>query len=255
MNIIKNGKVLGKYNIIDALVIICIILLLAILIKFVFFKPEQTINLELTIENLPDYIYDNIQVGDSIILEDNKDSKIKEIILTSEKNQLRDIKIYAELLTKKEKQGLFFGDTEIKIGNTLDIKTEKVIIKNTKISQIGERIEKKYTNLLITILIPETDNWETEAIKLNSEEILENKTIAKIVNKNIIPTKITTLNEKGEIFEKQNPLKNDIELTINLLTEKKDKSYIYENQQLIVGEKITLTISNTRITGIITSIQ
>jgi hypothetical protein len=257
----SQGKLFGKYNIIDLLIVFFIICVLGYGIFSILMKEEieEPLLVRLKANNQPDFIYNNLKIGDRIIDKDpNKNnSKIIDIIVDLEHEcGEKDLIILAELETKKDNEGLlFFNNEEIRVGKSIFLSTP-VIETWARIIDINESVEPYiYENKIVTVRLEEVESWIADIMKKGSKELLDNKTIAIVNKKTVIPSEIVSLSDSGDVLINDNPLKKDIELEIKLRVRKTEEGLIFKNKFISVGKWINFDFEDISFDGQIISIN
>jgi len=147
------GRVFGKINIIDLMVILFIILVIAVGAKFALFKPapeETKVTVEVLFKDTKPWVAKVISNGDTEVNDDNRIiSKIKEIqaapsamiissdtgeIYIREHPELKDVKVIFDIIAEKKESSLLFHNKDIKIGKNFSFSTDKYDISGTIIS-------------------------------------------------------------------------------------------------------------------------
>lgn len=142
------GRFFGKINIIDILVILFIILIIAVGVKFVYFK-ESTIELttvDILKKNQDQWRLDAISKGDIQIKDEEVIAKIikletkpSQMIITTDDGEIiikdhpikKDIFLTIELISEFDRDQRRFNNQVLLIGNGLRFQTEKYNIKGT----------------------------------------------------------------------------------------------------------------------------
>jgi hypothetical protein len=240
MKLIDNkGKLFGKINIIDLVVLISILGILAFGIKAMM---KDYVSYYIIYDvcgtddrcdfNAPGYLTENIKKGDILVNDEDKAVGIVEDVMLIKTDSKNANNLY--LLLKFILKGNKYKDQNLAVGSWLWIKTKTYSAKGM-ISYISKKqmdlglIESKKS---ITLRFRTADKELMKKIStgdtMKEEAIRESKgdAIAEITNITVKDIERVIITEKGEVFVKTDPLEKEILLGIDIKTfDFRDKTY------------------------------
>jgi len=238
----SKGKLFGKINIIDLAVIITVIVAGIVGFKLVFKLASigtetQRITISMKIGNVNPSIANSIKVGD--VQKDLKGeiiANITSIILMPRSNSPnKDMLLKANILTNIKDNELIFDDQQIRIGNNIYLRTEKNLLHGY-ILTIGEEknITSEKENYIILRINSKNQEF-VDLIQIGDKEIFNNKTIAEIVDKEIISPK--------------DALRKNLLLKIKVLVQMENNKSYYKGQEILIGAGTSITTSRYTLNG------
>ena len=232
------GRVLGKFNIIDILVVIFIVLVIAIGVRFVALTEEPTyVTIEVFAEKLSLDIIKNIKAGSLIIGASGETAGrvLTADIIPSETISFKNMIMLLNISTTERGSTFFFQNQEININSKIKIRIGKTSLNDIKIINIGKSLDKERI-MSVKVMIKDVDSWVAEAITVGDTEAdSQGRIIAKINNKSVSPARMITVSETGEVLLKENPIRKDITLTFNIIARKIGETYVFHNGPLKIG--------------------
>lgn len=251
----SKGRLFGKINVIDALVFLFIILVVVAGLRFAFFGPEpQMTMVKLELKNQPDYIYDNLHVGDILLLNDNNNSMIVDILVTSKKGELRDLLLLVKLDTVKKNENLFFDDQELRIGKRFKLITS-LVESNSAIIDFDSTLDEIVSETLeIKMMSEQVKPWIADALTNGAKQIVQGETVAILIDNEAIPAKTIITSEDGDIFLREHPINKDILTTLNIVVQKTNGAYYFQGSELYVGNSLTFYFDGITLSGQIINI-
>jgi hypothetical protein len=217
----------------------------------------ETKKVQLEVDNIPDYMYNKLNVGDNIFIVNNEtNSKIIDIEVISEYKESREILVLAEIETFNRENKDLFENQEIKIGNYIKFRTDSVSDIWGKIIGIDEFIEPYIYGKKIVIVKSEcVDPKISNKIKIGTRELLNNKIIAVVNQVTVAPQKIISVTDNGEVLVRENPLKNEVIIEVELEARKIEEDFTYKNQIIDAGKKISFDFEELDFEGLIIAIE
>ena len=270
-----------KIGIIDLLIVLFVIIILLIGIKILFFQKTQLVYIQLQLcEKTNPYSLTNcgkvLETAISDIKTGNltenaeiiaiKENKI-EVNQETRKNILLNLKLNAD----KKSSGLYFQNQELKENALLFIKGDKTSLQGviTRISPsiFINKIKEKIITLELynemynikqwqadSIELYNIRQWQADSILIEDKELINNKTIAVIISKEVKDAEIEAVDSYGNVLKKTSPIFKNIKLKIKVYAEKENNKLIFKGKELKIGETLTLTTERAEFSGIITEI-
>lgn len=245
----SNGKVFGKINIIDLILIVGAILVLITVSLYAF--KDDTVETEWKYikaysPKLPEEILNAIE--DRTMQNPNQDVEVLDLKYDNELGLLLYLKIKT---VKKGKFNVYEGD-ELTIGNTITFETKNINIKAT-ILNIGNNageVMEKYSEKKLTIVLNNNNDWMAESISIGDAELdNNNRVVAKILSKDVEPSKIIVTTDTGDVLVKDHPIDIDIYLDISVLVQDKGDMSFYNDKEIKIGNSIEISTKNSRFIG------
>jgi len=255
----EKGRLWGKINLIDLIVILVLILIVIILARFFLLKDTDKTKTETYLVTIAPFsnsawFFDAIQPGDVEL--DQRNNKIARIVhVDGKKNQ-----VYVQIIAEKVKEEIVFKGRKIKINSRIWIETEQVMIEGIIIKiQTGLKPEQyraslatKLSTVTVLLRLYEKDPWFIDAVQEGDTEVIQSGDqtfkIAKIVKKESHPSRIISV-RSGKVQEVAHPNKKDLLLTIELICEQENDTLLFKEQKIKRGAEITIETKKIVIQG------
>jgi len=255
----SKGRLFGLFNVIDIIIVLFVVLVLVVGIKAVFYGDEDamtTVRLKASLQ--PSYIYENIKVGDAIVVNGDNSSKVLDVFVLDEVERERDILILTKLKTEIDDDGkVFFDGKELKIGKVLEyFSTERVVFEEVKVVDFGSGSDVyNYENMTITVMRSDVDPWVADALLVGSQEIVGDEVKAEVVSKEVVPYNMIIVSEDGNVYERDHPINKDVEFKVEVVARKEAGDYLYHNSELKIGSGIKLNFDGLEFKGNIIDVE
>jgi len=252
----SKGRLFGKINVIDALVFLFIILVVVAGLRFAFFGPEpQMTMVKLELKNQPDYIYDNLHVGDILLLNDNNNSMIVDIAVTSKKGSERDLLILADLDAEVDDVKIFFGNQELKVGKTIKLATPFVEFVPTIVSFGNDLGEITTDNKIVTVLFENVKPWIADSLIVGAKQEVQGDVVASLLSKDITPAKMVVQSEAGDVFLRDHPLNKDVRATVEISSQNMNNYNYFQGSEVFVGGSLTFYFDGLTVSGHVINLE
>ncbi|MEA3515054.1 MAG: DUF4330 domain-containing protein [Nanoarchaeota archaeon] len=247
------GRLLGKINIIDLMVIMFVVLIIAVGAKFVLFKPApEYITAEVLAQNQPYEVISRIAIGSQIL--DSSQIKVGEVleIDTIPAGANKDLTLYLNLSVRKEDGRIYFLNNEMLINRNLDIKIANIKLDTRIISLNQTQTNEK--KAAIEVLFKNREPWLAEIISKGDIEVShKGRIVARIKDAEYAPAQMVITSDTGNVYEREHPLNKDITAKFEIIAKKKGNSLLFHNQEVKIGQQFTFYNENYIITGTIIS--
>jgi len=259
----EKGKVFGKINLIDLLIVVVVLAVVGVALKFLL-ANEEWITVELKLSNQPLWIMDALYVGDfdgkpgdvnaevtdiEVIASSTGTPAVATLVssittgkisLGSSKELTKDIILTAKMrvTTKTENNHTYYsfkGD-ELKLGSAVELKLGNADISGV-VTRIGD-INKTYLD--VTLAMQDQPSWLPTAVKIGDVERTSSGRInARILGVNVFPgseaaTKTVFLNAQIAVYINENGVP------------------VFKANELKLGSEVNIELSDISITGVIT---
>ncbi|MGM5482289.1 MAG: DUF4330 domain-containing protein [Nanobdellota archaeon] len=238
----SRGRLFGKFNLIDMMAVLFVLLVLAVGVKFVYLQEDKYIPVEVDLVAKDQLSIDTLHPGKKIIKNNQTIGIIEDINVIpassdygSEKNVYMTVKMKVK---KGEKENLLFDNQLIKLNNEISLEFSDISMKTvvTGINVSKETLEKEI----------ELDLGNTKQSKL---QMLKNEKVLK----NYQGEKI------GEILElKAHPTGGNnfrVNLYAKLKCEKRKDTLYFQKQPVMLDNNLNIAFSSFKINGKITSLE
>lgn len=251
------GRVFGKINVIDIMVILFIILVIAVGAKFVLVKPDHPawITVEVMAKNQSYTAIETIETG-SLIL-DSSGNKIGEVlaIYASPRGMKWDITLYLNLSIEKRSNKLYFANNELNINGNIDITLGHTNIQDANIISINKSLSGE-TKAIVEVIFKDTKPWVAEKItKGDTETNSQGRIIAKIISKESIPASMIVTSDAGEIYIREHPELKDVTAVFEIIAKKMGTSLSLHNEGIKIGKNFNFYADEYDISGTIINIS
>jgi hypothetical protein len=256
------GRILGRVNVIDLAFVFALILFLVLGGHYLsrlnaLLAPNPPPTTVVFRAQMPESIWDGLSVGDSII-DGNGDgtSKIMEKTLLSVRDGMADGVIVADMALKRLTNGrMAFDNTVVIAGNGLILRTKSVQFSGV-IDSLGDSSMRPHKRReSVDLVLKGVDNWEARSIRVGAKESIGGETIAIIKDERVSASKIAAFADDGTVLVRDDPLRSDLELTVELTVVEYMGSTTYQGQELAPGGEIAIGAGDFRIRGRIKSIR
>ena len=275
----SKGRVLGKVNVVDLMVVVVVLAVLAISIKLLVVRgPEQWVYVEMVLcESNPNPLYKTpVNCGRSswwlveqsekvgVIYADYTDREVVAEVIDSDVQSLGEwgsysVRMRMKLKAEADDNGvLYFGDSELKVGSPLEFKTKDVdlfgvVIRLSRDSLSGVRSKRSERN--ITMLVYNVKPWFAGSIHVGDRQVESDGSVSAVVTSKMErPAETITTSEDGGIFLKEHPLHKDIVLNATITVSLDYNELLFNNEKLLVGNNIRIRCEDKFIDGFVTDI-
>lgn len=262
MKLIDNrGRLFGKYNIIDVMVVLFILLVVIVGARFVLVQPEAEWTIvKVRAGNQPDYVADSLAVGDLLLGgEGNVIGNITELQILPDGGDNKNIVMKLNLNTETQDNKTLFNDNELKIGSSIGISTKKVTVKGTvTIAGFeGRKITKEeLVDRTVQLEIRNARPWLADAVSEGaSQRNSKNRVVAEVVEKNVEPAEVVFTTETGEVVKRDHPVNKDVTLGVRLTLEEREGGLYFQGRKVSISRSLKLELDSVEISGTITSIS
>ncbi|MBI2549285.1 DUF4330 family protein [Candidatus Woesearchaeota archaeon] len=252
-----------KFNIFDIFVILFLVFVLAVVIKFAFFgKEAQWVYVEFETKAMPSWLAQQISIGDAEYVRGVMLANLTDVYHYATSNIEHKALIRAKLRVEEKDDKLFFKSGELRVGGTIQIKTEQLTLDGliSKIDLVEESSIKRNAVLTYVTFIARNQPIRiTEALaNAGIEKNNKGQTLAEIFDFTtfegdeegdvIIDAKILVEDVNGELFFKNSPIKAKAPIFLNL------QNVVLEGEVLAVNDQrrnlSNKTIVDIRITNV-----
>lgn len=224
MKLVDNkGRLFGKFNIIDVMAVLFVILVLAVGAKFLYLTPENEVTANV------DFMAEDVQSVDSLyegkkLIEDNRTvGQIEKLTVVGGDNGA-DVYMTLSLLLEKQ-EDLMFSGQPVRLNQDVSLEFSDIYLKGTVtgINSTTEEINKTLALDLGTLTPSQID-------KLKDSEIVDHRgeKTGEIIRVDTIP--VSGKNSRVKISA--------------ALQMEKDKQLLYQKQKVKLGKTIDLDFSD-----------
>jgi hypothetical protein len=226
-----------------------------------FEQENNTVSVELVrarllLDRVPSYVFDVLGEGDSLLGGIRNISKINSInnIIENPDGTI-NAEIIIQLEAINQSNSLYFNNQELKIGKTINLKTTKNYFK-AEIVEYGKTVTaSEPSKKQIKIKLSSVDKWMADLITVGLEKKAGEQILAKVIEKDVKHSALVSVTDSGNVLLRENPLKYDLELTVDILLYEKGPAVTYQGQVIDVGKRIELDFEEITISGVIKSIN
>ncbi len=173
---------------------------------------------------------------------------------TEKQNQTHGL-IHLDLETINLSGVRYFGDTRLQIGNNIEFSTDTYTISG-EIQRIDtSSIYSSRQRIQATLKLENIPPERADMVVAGMSETIGGIQTATIQKKDVEPSTITLTSESGDIFRRQHPVNKDVYLQIELTVHPTRQGVEFHGQPLQTGDRITLDLGQTTITGHVTKIN
>lgn len=260
----KACKFIKKFDIFTLLVIFLILAFLAVGVKFLT-RKDQWVTVELwgsggewwwNTGAPPYWVANAINAGD--VEKDAGGKKIAEIleIKKYEDYERKKFSVKAKLkVSRNPKTGkIKYKSLDLAVGSPLTINLDSKTISGNITFIEGMKDEREKKDLMVTLKLYDTYSWRAEAIKVGDKSSNENGEVyAEVLEKKVDFAEMTVVTDRGEVFARQNPLKRDITLKLQIKAVKNSNQYFFSNTfEIKIGNRLFVVMPNYNFEGTIT---
>jgi hypothetical protein len=236
MIIDSKGKLFGKINVIDLLILVVVIL--AVLFGFMHYtNPEEWTEARVLAKDLELGLADSISIDDFEVSKNGEViAKVKSVEILPDKTQAiltLDIKVDV-----KENK-LYFKDREVAPNKEIDLNLNSIQLEDSLILANKPELRQK----TVTIELYNKKPWLEASIK----EVIST-TIA-------VPAEVILTTETGEIYKLEHPTNKDITVTMTIIAEQFGDDFYFNRERLTIGEQILIRTATVDIQGYVSSLN
>lgn len=262
MNFIDDkGRIFGRINILDFLILLFIVIVLIIGMKFLFFQPKKTIYVSLQLcekdysikncGNIQYFIDSGINIGDKAISLGKSVGEIVDVDVTdsfirtnleNERSLKKDVLVELKITATEKSDGLYFKNQQLKINSPLLFETfnAEMVGIVTRISNEAINISRFYQEKNISLIFDDVSPETASFLKKGSKEVYNGLTLAEVADFEIFPGLGASRN---------------VLIKARILVRFQDGDLWYKNDKVKVGNSINLELENIALTGRIFSIE
>jgi len=172
-------------------------------------------------------------------------------------------KKYKMMLTLRYKayrleKKLLFKGREIVPGRGLRFDTKDYSLRGEVIG-VGSNVSSpwNFKNKTIQIELVEQLPFVAQHLQVGQQEIdpLTGRIFAEMLSKDVRPRQKVGILQNGEVVVVNDPLHDDITVTLQVLAYEQEGTWFYKNKPLLVNTEFSLQLSDLQLKGIITSIS
>tara|TARA_Y100000310_G_C20679449_1_gene815042 strand:- start:655 stop:2106 length:1452 start_codon:yes stop_codon:yes gene_type:complete len=238
------GRLFGKYNLVDVLVVLVILTIL--LFAGTRFAPGNQKHLYVTVwvKDVTVWFASGVEVGDYAGSKNNPSLLITDVkVFDVGKSGKRDVQIKFKTAVHNLEGQWYYGEEKLTIGNKVELDTFKMSFegKITGVDEEGEIIPEVAAKRVITMEVNNVPDWQYETFRIGlTENDSKGNVVAEITD--IKPVKIN--NNGADIM---------VKVQINL-AEINDELY-FKTKQVLLGSRVTVKTLPTELRGTVIDIE
>jgi hypothetical protein len=282
---IKDGKLFGKINVIDFLVILLVVAIIAAGVKFVFFNKgnaPDTLIMKFRIEEVDNFVAEKVHVGDSLY-DDTGENDLGKVIdvetdesisysvsedglynMTSREGY-KSMIITGEVQGKKTKLGAEIKGTKYGVGHSmvlragdakLYLRVYDIKLKDNEDDGEGAEDTDKKINASLTLYCEEEFDFVADSVKKGdiAFDMLKNTKLGKITDVVVKPAEDFAVTVEGaQKYEKDGF--SSVEFKCETHAEKDEKGVLINGKSYHIGSKVTVSAGQTRVSAVIKNIE
>lgn len=223
---------------------------------FTFNNTKQMSILNLTIEtdqliSSPDELYVGRIFRDYL---GKPIAEIKDVDSYNVDDSFRRVQIILEVQTRNIGNNQYFRRQLLVEGFPLTTQDDAFGFTG-KLVNIGDN-NLELSQKTVKVRIPEVRGWVSKKIKVGDIEMTsKGRVLASIVAKEVVPSLMVITSDVGNVYLKDNPLLNDIYLTITLTGEREGDNFFYKGKRIVDNAPFFMDLGTTQIQGTIIGIQ
>ena len=255
------GRLFGKINIIDALIVLIVTVIILAGIRFIFIgREQQWINIGVISNNQPYWVVEKLRKGDEIVDRSGKIvARINDITVKKTGNDiLYNLEFDVDLLTDRTYIGgkIAYNKKQILVGSTIDLETNMTLVRGS-VSRIGSEPKRELVKKNVRVLLEHREQWIADALFVGEQERdSDGNVLAQITNKRVLPSEETYLGVDATGGLLANDLSRlDIYLDIDVYAQKRGTALMYHDVQLLVGKWLPFYFDTITIGGEVISIE
>src|SRR3989344_4985910 len=267
----EQGKVFGKINVIDFIIIVFVILALIVVVKIVFLQPKEIVyatiqiceksgNNVINCGSVPYYMSnavnkgDNIKSGGKVVLEILNINSL-DVNLEKEGESRKDVLLEVRMKVNKKTDGLYFKGQVVKIGSPVFFSTQDINIAGV-VTKIGEQnISEQLFPKIVLVNIKGEKQCISDSISVGDKEITGKGIIlAEVIEKQVSDAEIQVITESGDVLKKFSPIYKDIKLKVKISAENREDQLIFRNDAVKIGKSISFNFPKVSVKGVITEL-
>lgn len=246
----SKGRIFGKVNIIDFLIVLLIVLLVAVGGQL-FLRKEEWITVGVyggpgnwwwVTPPPPYWLTQAINVGDKEYGSWGKAiAEILEIRVYPSAGQNREIisasdmdfSLKVRLQVRRDKTGrIQFKRNPVQIGMPITLSTGKVMITGN-VTWIEGQEEPEITEKIIEVKGYRRFPWEGEAIKIGDKMTDGNEVIAEVLDKGAELAEMVVTTDVGNVLLRREPTRRDITVKFKIKGVEKNGEFIFREEQIV----------------------
>jgi len=251
----KFNQLIRRLSIFDFLIVFVLIASVVYASSFIF-KKEKWLKVEIKVrpeeiwwdyKPVPYWVADSIKVGD--MQYDSLGRKIAEVLATEiyeSGGGKKDVYITTNLKVSYEKKKKIdrFNNQTVKIGKPLNLELGNVGLQGLVMFIEGVEKNEEEVNMEVETLWLMLPSWLPEAISVGDQMKDNNgKVVAEVLEKEVNLAETTTVNDRGEILIKIDPLNRDVILKLRILAKRKEDIYYFREVQVVkVGNALWIKL-------------
>ncbi|MBO4343999.1 MAG: DUF4330 domain-containing protein [Clostridia bacterium] len=282
---IKDGKIFGKINVIDFLVILLVIAVIAAGIKFVFFNnggESDTLIMKFRIEEVDNFVAEKVKIGDSLY-DDTGDNDLGTVIdvetddsisysvsedglynMTSREGY-KSMIITGEVKGRKTKLGAEIKGTKYGVGHSmvlragdakLYLRVYDIQVKDAEKEDGGEKDGKDTVKAVITFYCPEEYDFVAKSVKDGADayDTLKRTNLGKIYGVKTDKVIEQTATDSGVAeYEKDGYLSVEFKCEVN--AEKTERGLEISGKNYYIGAEKALNVGGTKVETVVKDIE
>jgi len=242
----SKGRIFGKINILDLIVLVGLIIILVagaryVAIKYIFAEdaPElqygQSIILE--IGDKPYYIVSNLEIGDQIIHNNKAVGEISRIkVQTIDQNQYHILLTLNIVYTIDKGNVSTFMGKRLLIGENFDIRTNKISLRGVLVAKSEEPLLPRPVEKIVMVIVRDKEDWFVNSIQPDTSIYSQGKMIAQIQDIEVSPSKyVYTNTTTRELDVYDHPYLYDMLFSIRIQATEADGRLTFNENDLKIG--------------------
>jgi len=252
----SKGRLFGKINLIDFIVVIGFILILVVGLKL--FLQKDTVKTEwkyvkVSAKKMPMETILTLNKGETVL----RNGEIVLELLDFYYDSNLGVVLYLKVFTEKRNDKNYFNGKELLVGDAYTVESNTFLIKGTLIgiaddSQdiIEKTIEKK-----ITLLVLKEYDWMIDSISIGDKELSrDNKVIVEIIGKKVEPSQMIITTDDGSVIIRDHPILKDIYLDLKIQAIDENEKLYYKDREIKIGNNLKITTEKVFFQGTIINI-
>lgn len=206
---------------------------------------------------VPVTVADDIRSGDEFRIGDVPIVTVEEVtVYATDDSEVRRVALGVTALTRVEDGSIFFGDRQLRIGDSLPVETDEYdidgeVVRRGSLDEAGTPGTQRVTLQL--------ENIPPERVETLSEGMTErtrDQTTATVQNMATESADVVLESEDGDIFLREHPKNKDVELTVDLSVRELDDGTVrFRGDTLRVGDTLALELGPVTVEGTVINFQ
>ena len=166
----------------------------------------------------------------------------------------KQVIVHAELACERIGNRIYYQKQLLRINNELYLSADDLELKGTIIDTDYEKAKEEVVNVLV--VAAGLEPYVAEAISVGDTETGYNsRVLAEIVDVEISPSEMVVIAESGEVLRQENPVLKDAILEVEVTAELVEKSYMFHQSELKVGNSFRFDSPRYSIRGEIVQVR